>query len=75
MKPTVYIETTMKPENPIEEIWRIREELAVEEGCDVHTVFEILRREEKKHGDRVRPLRETPVGESLLLREEPPKAE
>ena len=47
----------MKNENPIEEIWRIREELADEEGCDVHTVFEILRREEKKHGTRVRPLR------------------
>ncbi|MEK7686580.1 MAG: hypothetical protein AAB466_14280 [Verrucomicrobiota bacterium] len=65
----------MKPENPIEEIWRIREELAAEEGCDVHTVFEILRRVEKKHGDRMRPLREKPVGESLILREEPPKAE
>ncbi len=65
----------MKPENPIEEIWRIRDELAAEEGCDVHTVFEILRREEKKHGDRVRSLRETPAGESLALREEPPKAD
>ncbi len=65
----------MKTENPIEEIWRIREELAAEEGCEVHTVFEILRREEKKRGDRVRPLRETPTEESLNLREEPPKAE
>ncbi len=65
----------MKAENPIEEIWRIREELASEEGCDVHTVFEILRREEKKHGDRVRPLRATPAADSLLLREEPPKPE
>ena len=65
----------MEAENPIEEIWRIREELAAEEGCDVHTVFEILRREEKKHGDRVRPLRTTPTADSLLLREEPPKAE
>ena len=65
----------MKTENPIEEIWRIREELAVAEGCDVHTVFEILRREEKKHGDRVRPLRAAPTAESMILREEPPKAE
>ncbi len=64
----------MKVKNPIEEIWRIRDELAAEEGNDVHAVFEILRREEKKHGDRVRPLRETPVGESLVLRDEPPKA-
>lgn len=61
--------------DPIEEIWRIREELAAEEGCDVHTVFEIRRREEKKHGDRVRPLRQTPTTDALLLREEPPKAE
>ena len=65
----------MKAENPIEEIWRIREELADEEGCDVHTVFEILRREEKKRGGRVRPLRGTPAGESPVLREEPPKPE
>jgi rubrerythrin len=65
----------MKPEHPIEDIWRIREELAAEEGCDVHTVFEILRREEKKHGDRVRPLPEKLAGESLRLREEPPKPE
>ena len=65
----------MKAENPIEEIWRIREELASDEECDVHTVFEILRREEKKHGDRVRPLREMPASDSLFLREEPPKAE
>ena len=65
----------MKTENPTEEVWRIREELADEEGCDVHTVFEILRREEKKHDDRVRPLRAMPTAESLFLREEPPKAE
>ena len=65
----------MKPQNPIEEVWRIRDELAAEEGCDVHTVFEILRREEKKHGERVRPLRETPAAEPLALRDEPPKAD
>lgn len=63
----------MTAENPIEEVRRPRDELAAEEGNDVHTVFEILRREEKKHADRVRPLRETPVGESLVLREEPPR--
>ena len=40
--------------NPIEEVWRVRDELGAEEGCEVHTVFEILRREEKKHGDRRR---------------------
>jgi hypothetical protein len=64
----------MKTENPVEEIWRIREELAAEEGCDVHTVFEILRREEKKHGDRVRPLQEAEESPAVL-RENPPKPE
>jgi hypothetical protein len=46
----------MKTENPIEEIWRIRDELAAEEGNDPVKVFEILRREEKKYGTRVRHL-------------------
>ena len=64
----------MKGENPIEEVWRIREELADEEGCDVHTVFEILRREEKKRGDRVRPLRKTEESPAVL-REKPSKPE
>jgi hypothetical protein len=64
----------MKNENPIEEVWRIREELADEEGCDVHTVFEILRREEKKRGDRVRSLQKT-ENQPAMLREKSPKPE
>ncbi|MHB8520848.1 MAG: hypothetical protein ACYDH9_08820 [Limisphaerales bacterium] len=59
-----------KPDNPIEEIWRIRDELAAEEGDDPRKVFDLLRREEKKYGDRVRPLR-GPAKEPALLREEP----
>ena len=55
----------MNNENPIEEIWRIRDELGAAEGYDVHQLFERLRREEKYHADRlVRPAR----------REDPSKA-
>jgi hypothetical protein len=43
----------MKHENPVEEIWRIREELGAEEGYDVHQLFDRLRREEKKYADRL----------------------
>jgi hypothetical protein len=43
----------MKHENPIEEIWRIRDKLGAEEGYDVHRLFERLRQEEKKYGDRL----------------------
>jgi hypothetical protein len=60
----------MKTENPIEEIWRIRDELAAEEGNDPRKVFDILRREEKKYGDRVRPL--YPIAKEPALRELPP---
>ena len=37
----------MKHENPIEEIWRIRDELSAEYGYDVHRIFAALREEEK----------------------------
>ena len=43
----------MKHEDPIEEIWRIREELGAEEGYDVHRLFERLRREQTKYADRL----------------------
>lgn len=72
----------MKHEDPIEEIWRIRDELGAEEGYDVHQLFERLRREEKKYADRlVRVVpRRTPEESTATLREEPrkpdkPKAE
>lgn len=63
----------MKNENPIEEVWRIRDELSAEYGYDVHRLFAALREEEKKHGDRLVPLvpraAEKPAS---ALREEPP---
>jgi hypothetical protein len=43
----------MKVENPIEEIWRIREKLSAEEGYDVHRLFERLRREQENYADRL----------------------
>ena len=67
----------MKHENPIEEIWRIRDELGAAEGYDVRRLFERLRREEKQYGDRlvhVVPRRAVEkIDESApALREEPP---
>lgn len=66
----------MKSDNPIEEIWRIRDELGAQEGYDVHHLFQRLRREEKKYADRlvrVVPRRATEES-TAVLREEPPKA-
>ena len=64
----------MKTENPIEEVWRIRDELSAEYGYDVHRIFAALREEEKKHGDRlVRSVpRRVPPEPAAVLREEPP---
>jgi hypothetical protein len=64
----------MKDENPIEEVWRIRDELSAEYGYDVHRMFAALREEEKKHGDRLVRLvpRRAPEKPAAALREEPP---
>jgi hypothetical protein len=64
----------MKDENPIEEVWRIRDELSAEHGYDVHRIFAALREEEKKHGDRlVRSVpRRAPVPPAPALHEAPP---
>ncbi len=43
----------MKNENPIEEIWRIRDELSAEYNYDIHRIFAALREEEKQYGDRL----------------------
>jgi len=67
----------MKNENPIEEIWRIREEIGAEHGYDVDRLFAAMREKEKQYGDRlvrVVPRRE-PEDSTTFLREEPPKAE
>jgi len=66
----------MKTENPIEEIWRIRDELSAEYDYDIHRIFAALREEEKKYGDRlVRVVpRRAPEESAAALREEPPEA-
>jgi hypothetical protein len=43
----------MKCENPIEEIWRIRDELGAKENYEMHQLFQRLRREEKEYANRV----------------------
>jgi hypothetical protein len=64
----------MIPDNPIEEIWRIRDQLSAAENYDVHRLFERLRREQKQYAGRLvhGPIRRTPVQPSTALREEPP---
>jgi hypothetical protein len=66
----------MAHENPLQEIWRIREEMGAEEGYDVHRLFERLRREQERYAPRlVRvPPRGRPEESTGALREEPPKA-
>ena len=43
----------MRHENPIEEIWRIRDQIAAECGYDVSRLFKRLREEEAKYKDRL----------------------
>ena len=66
----------MKNENPIEEIWRIREEIGAEHGFDVDRLFAAMREKEKQYGTRLVRNVPQPAAEpsSLVLREEPPKA-
>jgi hypothetical protein len=64
----------MKQESPIEELWRIRDELGAEEGFEVHRLFERLRREQDQFADRLvqPPVRDMPPKSSLTLRDESP---
>ena len=66
----------MKTGNPIEEIWRARDELLAEHSGDFDAYFNWLMREQEKHGVRV--VRPAPSGSpgiepTAALREEPPK--
>jgi hypothetical protein len=65
----------MKTENPIEEIWRIRDELGAQEGYDVHRLFERLRREEQQYADRLARVVPHRASEPFadVVREQPPK--
>jgi hypothetical protein len=64
----------MKQESPIEEVWRIRDQLGAEEGYDVHRLFERLRREQQSFADRLvqPPARGGPSKPASALGEEPP---
>jgi hypothetical protein len=46
-------EDDMKDENPIEEIWRVREKIGAEHGYDVDRLFAAMRAKEKQYGDRL----------------------
>ena len=61
----------MKQESPIEEIWRIRDQLGAEEDYDVHRLFERLRREQQDFADRLvnPPVRSVPSKPAIALRE------
>jgi hypothetical protein len=43
----------MKHENPIEEVWRVRDQISAECGHDVHRLFKLLKALEAKHKDRL----------------------
>lgn len=58
----------MKEANPIEEIWRIRDEMSAAEGYDMDQLFERLRREERDYADRL----VQPPARRAVLREKPP---
>jgi len=64
----------MKREDPIEEIWRIREELGAQDGFDVHRLFERLRREEKQFAHRLvqPPARPATSSSAVTLHDAPP---
>jgi hypothetical protein len=66
----------MNTDNPIEEIWRIREQIAAENGYDVDRLFDAMQREQEKYADRLvhHVPRRSPAESSAVLREEPPKA-
>jgi hypothetical protein len=40
-------------ENPIEEIWRIREEIGAEHGNDVDKLFAAMREKQTQYSDRL----------------------
>ena len=66
----------MKTDNPIEEVWRIREGIAAENGYDVNRLFDAMQREQEKYADRLvhHVPRRSPAESSAVLREGPPKA-
>ena len=58
----------------VEEVRRIRAQIAAEHGHDLHRIFEDARRREGAEGRRVISFDEaTRDGQSCVVREEPPK--
>ena len=69
----------MKPDPILEELWRIKDDLAREAGYDVHRLCENVRRwaAEHPHTGPMVKTDEEPLhsrDESLVLREEPPES-
>ena len=77
----------MKPDPILEEIWRIKDELAREAGYDIHRMFENLRKWSAEHphsgpvvrnAEELRQLvaeeeRKRAEASALALNEEPPR--
>ena len=63
----------MKQENPIEEVWRVRDQISAECGHDLKKLAAMLRREEAKYGDRLvrLPIRRKPVGKRIAPTTDP----
>ncbi len=66
----------MKTKDPIEEVWRARDELVSEHGGDFAKYFAWLVSEQEKRGGRLvhHVPRRGPEKAATVLREEPPKA-
>ena len=65
----------MKQDNPIEEVWRIRDQIAAECGYDAGRLFDRLRRLQAQHKDRLvrlPPRRPEARAETALREEAPP---
>jgi len=65
-------ENRMKQENPIEEIWRIREEIAKEDGFDLQAHFQRLRKLEQSHPERMGSPRSAHSVPAHRVSEDPP---
>jgi hypothetical protein len=62
-------------ENPIEEIWRIREEIGAEHDYDVDKLFSAMREKQTQYGDRLVhhvPRDSERKDDAVVLRDQPP---
>jgi len=66
------MKTGMKQENPIEEIWRIREEIAKEDDFDLQAHFQRLRQLEQSHPERMGSPRSARQSSARRVSEDPP---